>query len=67
MKIFLKREQLPFPTMKLPKPKTLSVQAAQVVQTPISMLRSEVMFDQDLDPACNLLMIVLDNFVFNSL
>ena len=65
-KIFLKTE-ITSSNFEVTTTKHQIVQAAQVVQTPISMLRSEVMFDQDLDPACNLLMIVFDNFVFNSL
>ena len=43
------------------------VQAAQVVQTPIRMLRIVIMFDQDLDPFYNPLMIVFNVFVSNSL
>ena len=65
-KIFLKTE-ITSSNFEVTAAKHQIVQAAQVVQTPIRMLRIVIMFDQDLDPFYNSLMIVFDTFVSNSL
>ena len=65
-KIFLKTE-ITSSNFEVTTTKHQIVQAAQVVQTPIRMLRIVIMFDQDLDPFYNPLMIVFNVFVLNSL